>query len=196
VRRGGGAKLPREPRLEAFEGDVLNPADVEAALEGREAVVHLVGTRRAAIKKTGLGYDDVDVASARIMAAAMKRRGVARILLLSAGAIGGSPYVLAKGRAERAVTDAGLAWTIFRPSFILGPGQQWPRLIEPILALAGLLPGHAGDLARRARAITREELGRSMVWSLAHDEAIGRVYDVPGIRDLARLPQPSPPRTP
>jgi nucleoside-diphosphate-sugar epimerase len=181
------SRLPRNHRSIPFAGDALDRQSVAAALAGCDAVVHLIGTKREAIKRTGLSYDDVDVGSVRVMVDAMKGAGVARILLLSAGAIGQSVYVKTKARAERLVVDAGLAWTIFRPSFILGPGQQWPRILEPALALVGLLPGHIGDVARRARAVRRDELARSMVWSLDHAESIGAIYDVPAIRRLGKL---------
>jgi NADH dehydrogenase len=187
ARRGAAARIAKHERCVLVEGDALDEESVARALAGCDAAVHLVGTRRATIKRTGLTYDDVDVGSARVMVRAMKRLGITRILLLSAGAIGDSVYVRSKARAEGIVIDAGLAWTIFRPSFILGPGQQWPVMLEPMLALVGLLPGHLGDVARRARAVRREELAASMVWSLGHPESIGAIYDVPDIRRTARL---------
>lgn len=185
IRTGSESKLPSHPRCAPVVGNPLDGASVARALDGCDAVVHLLGIRRREIKSTGLSYDDVDVGSVRVMTAAMNEVGVRRILLLSAGAIGRSVYVQCKGRAENVVRDAGLDWTIYRPSFILGPGQQWPRILEPWLALLGLAPGHLGDVARRARAVTREELAGSMLWALEHADSVGRIYDVPAIREVA-----------
>ncbi|MDB5035132.1 MAG: NAD-dependent epimerase/dehydratase [Chlorobi bacterium] len=185
-RPGSERKLPRHGRATPVTGNPLNADDVTRAIDGCDAVVHLVGVRREETRRTGLGYDDVDVASARIMAGAMTAKGVKRIILLSAGAIGNSHYVQCKGMAERAVIDAGLDWTIYRPSFILGPGQKWPIVLEPMLALAALIPGHIGDVARRARSVRREELAASMVRALGDPSSIGEIYDVPRIRATGR----------
>ncbi|MEP7217780.1 MAG: NAD(P)H-binding protein [Bacteroidota bacterium] len=181
-RPGSERKLPGNERITPVTGSPLNADDVARALRGCDAVVHLVGVRREETRKTGLGYEEVDVESARIMARAMSAAGVKRIILLSAGAIGNSRYVQCKALAEQAVIDAKLEWTIYRPSFILGPGQQWPILLEPLLAVASLLPGRIGDVARRARSVRREEVAASMVRALENRSSIGEIYDVPRIR--------------
>lgn len=182
VRPGSERKLPRHANCRAIAGDSLNVDDVARALADCDAVVHMVGIRREQMKRTGLDYGDVDVGSVRVMAHAMQAMGVRRLLLLSAGAIGNSRYVRCKAEAERIALDAGLDVSIWRPSFILGPGQQWPIVMEPIIALLGLLPGHIGDTARRARAVRLEQLACSMVWALDHPESIGTIFDVPRIR--------------
>ncbi len=182
VRPGSERKLPSHVRCRAIAGDPLNVDDVVRAITGCDAVVHMVGIRREQIRRTGLDYRDVDVASVGVMVRAMQAMGVRRLLLLSAGAIGKSRYVRCKAEAERIALDAGLDVSIWRPSFILGPGQQWPILMEPIIALLGLIPGHVGDTASRARAVRLEQLAASMVWALDHPESIGTILDVPRIR--------------
>jgi len=187
VRKGSAGKLASDAQLEVIEGDPLNAQDVERLLTGVNALVHLIGTRRAEMKRTGVTYADVDLATVRVAVEAMKRVGLDRILLLSAADIGKSEYVQTKQRAEALVRDAKLKWTIFRPSFILGRGQQWPIVMAPILNALALLPGRIGDVAKRARNITREQLANAMIWSLEHDEAAGRVLDVSAIRSLGQL---------
>ncbi len=173
-----------DPRCTTFEGDALDVESVTVALAGCDAIVHLVGIKRQESSRTGRGYDDVDVESVRVALEAMRRCNVGRIILLSAAAIGNSAYVLSKGRAEALAMESGFAWTIFRPSFVLGPGQEWPRLIEPLLALVSLLPGYPGDIGKRSRAVTREELARCILWSLEHPASASSVIDVPGIRRI------------
>ena len=83
VHRGGHAWIPPEG-VELRVGDVRDPAAVEAALVGVEAVVHLAA-------KVGLGVDVADLpdyASSNdegtaTLLAAMARRGVARLTLAS-----------------------------------------------------------------------------------------------------------------
>ncbi len=183
VRPGSERKLPNGTRCGVVTGDLLKVGDVERALEGVEAVVHLAGIKRREIRRTGLTYEDVDVGSVRVMTAAMASRGLRRIILLSAARIGNSTYVRCKKKAEGIVTEAGLDWTIFRPSFILAPGQEWPRMIQPMLTAMTLLPGVAGDIARRAGNVTRPALARCMAYALVAPETIGTIFDVPTIRE-------------
>jgi uncharacterized protein YbjT (DUF2867 family) len=183
ARKGSAGKLAPHPNLEVIEGDPRNVDDVTRLVSGANALLHLIGTRRAEMKRTGVTYADIDLGTVRVAIEAMKRVGVDRILLLSAADIGDSEYVRTKRQAEAAVRESGLRWTIFRPSFILGKGQQWPIIMSPILNLLALFPGRIGDIAKRARNITREQLANAMIWSLEQEEAVGSVMDVTGIRN-------------
>ena len=175
-------KFPAE--LVFFYGDATEPGDIAKALEGCSALIHLVGTRREEIKQTGLSYADIDLASAIASSMAMQRTATKRILLLSAGAIGNSEYVRTKAAAEKAIIDARLDWTIFRPSFIIGPGQQWPVVIGPFLWLLGLFPGKFGETVRRADNITREQLAHDFIAVLQNKKYIGKILEVPELKKM------------
>ncbi len=190
VRQGSAHRLMESPHCIPIEGNACVVDDLARGLAGCEAAIHLVGIKREQIRRTGLTYADVDVGSARAMATAMHRVGMRRLLLLSAGAIGNSVYVRCKAEAERVVMTADLDWTIFRPSFILGPGQRWPILLEPLLALASILPGRLGEISRLARSVSREELAGAMIRALTDPESIRAIVDVPAIR---RMRRPHPP---
>jgi len=178
------AKLAPHPKLTVFFGDPCNTEDVAKVLNGAEALIHLVGIRRHEIKRTGKTYEDIDVGSAVASRDAMKRMGVRRILFLSAAAIGKSFYVRCKAQAEEVITSAGLDWTIWRPAFIVGPGQQWPVIMTPFLWLMGRFHGHMGDVSRRAGNISRKTLAASFCRALEDDSTIGKTLDVPEIRRL------------
>jgi uncharacterized protein YbjT (DUF2867 family) len=171
-------------KLEFIIGDATEPNDVRKALVGADALIHLVGIRREEMKRTGLSYVDVDLASALASAIAMERSGIKRILFLSAGALGNSEYVQTKARAEQAIIDAKLDWTIFRPAFIIGPGQQWPVVMGPFLWVLGLLPGKIGDTAKRADNLTREQLAHAFITSLRDDRTIGKILEVPELKKI------------
>lgn len=173
-------------QLECIIGDVLEPNDIIRALEGCSALVHLVGIRRKEAKASGLTYDDIDVGSAIASAIAMQRSGLKRILLLSAGAIGNSYYVQCKAKAEQAIMSANLDWTIFRPAFIIGPSQEWPVLMGPMLSILGLMPGVYGEIGRKSGNITRSELAEAFLMSLEDDSSVGKILEVPEIRRMSR----------
>ena len=190
VRNESSAKKLKEIKeqypshLKFFFGSATKPLDIEQPLDGCSALVHLVGTRRKEIKETGLGYIEIDLGSAMAAAEAMTVKKIKRILFLSAGAIGDSEYVRTKLKAEYAIRDAGLDWTIFRPAFIIGPGQQWPFLMGPFLWLLGLMPANVGITARKAGNLSREELAKAFIRALESDEMIGKILEVPDIKHL------------
>ncbi len=171
-------------QLEYIIGNVLESNDIIRALEGCSALVHLVGIRRKEAKASGMTYDDIDVGSAAATAIALKRCGLKRILLLSAGAIGNSYYVRCKAKAEQAIMSANLDWTIFRPAFIIGPSQQWPILMGPVLSVLGLMPGKYGDIARKSGNITRSELAEAFLMSLEDHSSIGKIIEVSEIHRM------------
>jgi len=178
------AKEKYHEQLEFIYGDATEPNDIIRALDGCTALIHLVGIRREEIKRTGLSYADIDLASALASTIALQKSGIKRILLLSAGAIGNSEYVRTKAKAEQAVIDAKLDWTIFRPAFIIGPGQQWPVLMGPFLWLMGLLPGKFGNTVKRSENITRERLAYDFIVALADDKYIGKILEVPELKKM------------
>lgn len=186
VRPGSIGALPTSPLCTPVAGDPLSPDDVARALDGCDAVIHMIGTRRKQIQKTGLGYDEIDVGSIRVMVEQMRAAGIPKLVLLSAGKIGNSQYVQSKGRAERIAFDADLDWTILRPAFILGQGQRWPRMFDPVLNAMAFIPGYIGDVARRAGNITVEELANAMIWSLRNPKATRAILAVPEIHSAAR----------
>jgi NADH dehydrogenase len=181
-------KLPSHSELEPIIGDPCHSEDILKILDGAEALIHLVGTRRKEMKRTGKTYEDIDLGSAIAAADAMKRSTTKRILFLSAADIGNSIYVQCKRKAEAAIRNAGLEWTIWRPSFILGEGQEWPRIFAPFLALAGLFGGSLSDTARRAKNTKRSDLAKTFVLALKDTELIHKVLDVPAIAAIARKP--------
>jgi NADH dehydrogenase len=181
-------KLPAHPELECIIGDPCHSEDVLKILEGAGALIHLVGTRREEMKRTGKTYEDIDLGSAISAVNAMKRSAVKRILFLSAVDIGNSVYVQTKRKAEAAVTTAGLDWTIWRPSFIVGEGQEWPIIFTPILSIFGLFGGHLGDIVRKAKNIKRSDLAKTFILALKDNQLIGKALDVPEIAVIARKP--------
>lgn len=177
-------KLPHHQDLVCVIGDPCVADDVLNVLEGADALVHLVGIRLKEARKTGKNYEDVDVGSAIASIEAIKRSSTRRILMLTAADIGNSFYVRCKRKVETLVKEAGLRWTIFRPSFIIGPGQEWPVIMTPFLWAIGHLPGYIGRKARLAQNIRLEALAKAFVAAFEDDSTIGRTLDVPDIRQM------------
>jgi uncharacterized protein YbjT (DUF2867 family) len=186
VRKNSEVKLPHSSACHPIPGEATKADDIANALDGCDVLVNLVGTRRTEMKKHNLTYADVDLAAASAGIAAMRSTNVNRLILLSAGHIGESAYVQTKKLAEQVVQNANVDWTILRPSYILGPGQMWPIIMNPVLSISTLVPGKFGRVAKLAQNVTRSNLADAIVWSLGHPESVGMVFDVPAIRALAK----------
>jgi len=128
------ANLPQlPPHVDVVEGDVTEAGTLEGAAQGCSSVIHLV----AIIEEQGdATFDRVIRLGTENIVAEAKRAGVSRFIHMSAlGAQDDAryAYMQAKWRAEQAVIQSGLDYTIFRPSVVFGPGDGF------INALAGVI---------------------------------------------------------
>lgn len=165
VRPRSAAKAPPGAAiLELGDADAL-----AAALRAVTTVVQLIGTmRRRFASGDTYATSDVDTTSQLVLAA--RRAGTVDhvVLLSSVGA--GRPvgaYLRAKAEAEAIVRQSGLAWTIFRPSFLDGDGRRAPpgaRAVTRLLHLCRYEPITTDELAAAMLrvALRRAPLGAAL----------------------------------
>jgi putative NADH-flavin reductase len=128
-----------DPRLEKRRGDALNPANVDDALDGVDAVVQALGIGvRDMFRPVSLFSE-----ATRILLPAMERRGVKRLIAITGFGAGESrsaigcmqriPFQLVfsrayddKGIQELLIKESGLDWTIVRPG-VLTSGPRTGR---------------------------------------------------------------------
>jgi uncharacterized protein YbjT (DUF2867 family) len=161
------------PRGAAFHpGNVTDARSLDAAMEGVDAVVHLV----AIITERGdQTFDRVNVAGTRAVVDAMERRGVARLLHCSALGAGPDerfPYLRSKWLGEEAVRVSDLTYTVLRPSVVHGEGCGFFRPIVWTLRWAPVYPMVARGTTRFS-PLWIDDLGRCVIASLrgAHERA-------------------------
>jgi nucleoside-diphosphate-sugar epimerase len=135
----GGGRAMMVPELSA---DALVPA-----LDGASAVVHLA---QIGAEHTGATYDAVNVEGTRAVTAAARAAGVPRVVFFSGLGVAHygqwrrctNPYFLSKMAAEVQLFRSGLNVAIFRPSYIVGPGDVFvPDLAKCMAAGEVELPG-------------------------------------------------------
>jgi uncharacterized protein YbjT (DUF2867 family) len=130
-----GADLTRLAQMgyDTVPGSVTNYVDVWRAMQGVDTVIHLAAIIREVPKK-GQTFDRVMGEGTENVAKAAKEMGVRRILFMSAlGATNMStPYFKNKMRGEDAVKASGVPYTIFRPSFLIGPGGEFTALLKQL----------------------------------------------------------------
>ncbi|CAN5839477.1 complex I NDUFA9 subunit family protein [soil metagenome] len=200
--------LGRLPHVELFRGDVTDPDDLDEAMEGVAAVIHLVGI---IVPTRGQGFADVHVGGTRNVLAAAGRAGVPRFVHMSAlGAPEGrglTEYFRTKWEAEEAVRESGLSATIFRPAPVFGRDSalfaplaravRWiPLLPLPAGGRQSLQPVWVGDVAECFLQATRMERSPEPVYDaggpevLELREVVGELADAMGKRRPAILPLP------
>jgi uncharacterized protein YbjT (DUF2867 family) len=120
---------PRPGGPETRQADVTRPETLAAALSGADAVVICLAFRNSPIEapRRGRTFEKVDAAGTEALVAAAAGAGVRRLVYISgAGAApdAGRHWFRAKWRAEEAVRGSGIDYTIFRPTWIFGPGDR------------------------------------------------------------------------
>jgi NADH dehydrogenase len=91
-----------------------------------------------------------------------------------------SEYARTKAAGERAVRGSRLAWTIFRPSIVFGPGDGFVSLLAPIVRYnPGFVPV-IGPGTTRFQPVSIRDVARVFASALAMPETSGRAFEVGG----------------
>ncbi len=182
-----GSERRAAPGVRVVAVDVMNAADLAATLLGRDTVVHLIGTPHPSPAKAK-EFIRVDLASVQACVAAAVRAGVGSFVYVSVAhpAPVMRAYIDARIQAERTIVATRMAATILRPWYVLGPGHRWPVVLEPIYALAALIPAtRAGAI--RLGLVTLAQMVRALVAAVEDPPQPGapRILGVPEIRRAA-----------
>jgi NADH dehydrogenase len=179
--------LGRVGQIHAVQANVRHPGSVEAAARGADIVVNLVGIL---YERGRQRFDTVQSFGAEQVALAAAAHG-ARMVQISA--IGADPastsaYARAKAFGERAVLVAKPDATIFRPSIMFGPEDDFfnrfgalARMLPALPLIGGgetrFQPVFVGDVAE---AISRAADGRARA---------GAIYELggPEVRTFRQL---------
>ncbi len=178
---------------ESVQGDVLVRRGLEDNIAGCDTVVHLVGIieERAS---AGVTFERVHTQGTVNVVEAAAAAGARRFLHMSAlGTRRGarSRYHQTKWAAEEAVRSSPLAWTIFRPSIVYGPGDGFVSVLArmvrrlPVVPVLGrgteaLQPVPVEDVAEGfARAVTLPSTGKQTLAVAGPDRVT-----VPALLDL------------
>jgi NADH dehydrogenase len=177
-----GRRLPGwAAEVEARPADVETGRVLEAALDGADAVVHLVAIPR---QTGGRTFAEVNVRGTRRVVEAASTAGIRRFVHLSVMGAAEDPklaYLHSKWLGERAVRESNLEWVVFRPSLLFGPGDGFFRLVRTTLKWWSpgvvVIPGH-GDTLFQPLAV--DDLARAVERAVVDAERAGSVYEIGG----------------
>ena len=182
VRRGSEEDLHGFEAIERVEGDILGPAEaLEADITGCDTVIHLVGIIRE-FPSRGVTFERIHHQGTVNVLGAASRAGVRRYLHMSS--LGTRPgarsrYHQTKWAGEEAVRASGLAWTIYRPSVIYGPGDGFMSLLAGMIRRLPVVPV-IGDGHQRVQPVPVEHVAAGFARAVRLNATVKHTYEVAG----------------
>lgn len=144
------------PQLELHSGDATAPEAVRAALDGVDAVIHVIGVAPS-LKRMATPIDVFSRTTA-VLVAEMSRVGVPRLVAVTGFGAGDSRKALSfaeriphrlflgtayadKDRQEQIIRDSDLDWLIVRPTILTNGrgGRPYKVLLDPATWRNGLI---------------------------------------------------------
>ena len=177
VREGSRDKLAKHQNVQSHLGDVTDADSLVGALDGCEAVIHLVGIIRE-FPGRGITFKKMHVNATENMLDACAEQGVRRFLHMSSNGTrenGSTVYHRTKWQAEELVRDSGLDWTIFRPSLIFGRGSEFVKMLTELIRRVPVVPV-IGDGQYRMQPVSVAQVAESFVRALQMPESVGATY--------------------
>jgi uncharacterized protein YbjT (DUF2867 family) len=184
--RAGGPALPEGVRV--ITGDVLEPADVERAVAGQEAVIVTLGIRENPLRVRLLGPArtplDVRSRGTRLVIEALRRQGVRRLVVQTSYGVGETrerlrlverllfalllrPQIADTELQEREVRESGLDWSLIQPVHLTdGQDSGMPHLSAS---------GETGEMK-----VSRRSVGRALAAAVSDRAYVGQSLAVSG----------------
>jgi NADH dehydrogenase len=180
VRKPERAKTLEAWGCELVQGDMSDADSLDRAVQGCDAVVHLV----AIIQGPGVAYRQIMEQGTRDLVSAAGRAGTGRFVLMSALGTGErnrelTPYFHAKWEMEQAVESSGLEHVVFRPSFVFGKdGGVLPIFLRQV-RLSPFTPV-IGSGEERFQPIWAEDVGSFFAQAVDAPGAANRTFEIGG----------------
>jgi len=139
--------LGRVGQIHAVQANLRYPASVEAAMRGAQIAINLVGILAPSGAQT---FDAVQAQGAGAVAKAAATAGARMMHVSAIGADENSPshYARSKAAGEKAVLSAIPSATIFRPSVVFGPEDDFTNRFAALAQMSPALPLIGGGLTK------------------------------------------------
>ncbi len=182
--RSPGAPHPGDSQAIWLRGDVTEPASLAGKLKGADVVVDAVQFPNSPIEdpKKGRTFERFDLGGTKNLADACRAQGAGQFIGLSGvGAAENARFHWQrfKWQEEQHVAASGLAYMMFRPSWIYGPNDV---SLNRFLGFARFLPfvPVIGDGKTRINPLFVGDLAAHVVAAVGNQAALGRVFEIGG----------------
>ena len=169
------------PRVALFKAGLDDPARLEDAFAGCDAVAHCAGINREIGSAT---YQAVHVEGTRNVVAAAERAGVGRLAIVSflrARPSAGSPYHESKWAAEEIVRSSSLDWAVLKAGMMYGRGDH---MLDHLSKALLTFPLYVGVGNRRVRPLAIEDAVRVLAAALIEGRLSRQTVPVMGPTEL------------
>jgi uncharacterized protein YbjT (DUF2867 family) len=190
TRRAVNAKQVQTlPMVDVLEANIHDAAALERLVAGHDAVINLVAILHGSPRQ----FDAVHVQLPKLLAQAMAKQGVKRLVhvsALGASADAASHYQRSKAQGEAVLQAAGLDLTLLRPSVIFGAEDRFLNLFAKMQAVMPVVP--LAGAGTRFQPIWVGNVAEAVVNSLQQAQTVGQTYECVGpdvftLADLVRL---------
>lgn len=165
--------------VEGAVGDVLDGDSLRRAMDGVEAVVHLV----AVIREQGqLTFERVNYEGTVGVLAAAQEAGVRRIVCASTIGAASDPtvrYLHSRWMGEQEIVRSGIAYTIVRFSVGFGEGDEFINQLAALVKAFPLVPV-VGDGTAVFQPIWVDDVARCIAESLDREALEARAVEIGG----------------
>jgi NADH dehydrogenase len=165
-------------QIATLKCDVTDKDQVAAAVAGADAVINLTGI----LYPSGQSFEEVHCEGADNIARAAAEAGVGALVHVSAlGADGESEshYAQTKAEGETKIRVAFPASTIFRPSVMFGPEDDFFNRFAGLARIFPLLPLIGGGRTK-FQPVFVADVAAAIVIALSSEKARGRIYELGG----------------
>ena len=166
-----------------IKGNALDPAGWMGQVAPADTFVHLVGTPHPNPAKAAQ-FQAVDLASIRASVQAATSARVRHFVYVSVAhpAPVMHAFIEVRKQGEVLIKASGIGATILRPWYVLGPGHRWAHLLQPLYAVARLIPSMRAS-AERLALLPRQAVIDTLVRSVESPPDGVRVIEA---RDIQR----------
>lgn len=181
--RASGKTLPAE--VDIVTGDTTHYEMLAGAAHECDAIINLVGIIREFPAKK-ITFDRLHTQTTKHLIRLAQETGIKRYIQMSANgtrADAATAYHQTKWAAEQALRASDLDWTIFRPSLIFGPDDQFVNMLASLIKTLPVVPV-MGDGRYRLQPVYVADVARSFVRALENNSTFLQTYHCCGPTQL------------
>jgi len=186
VRPGSEAKLAEFDSVTLHPGDATRAESLQGSMHECTTAINLIGIIRE-FPGRGVSFEKLHHQATLNLINAAQASGVGQFLQMSAN--GSRPnatsrYHQTKWAAEEKVRNSGLDWTIFRPSLIFGPDDQFVNMLAGLIRKLPIVPV-LGNGRYRMTPVAVENVAAGFVRATGNRDHAEKTYPCGGPQDLS-----------